>query len=371
MSTRFGFVSTYPPTLCGLATFTAALRAELSDGAAPVVRLVETPQPRPAREVIGELSADDPGGAERAARLLDGIDVAIVQHEYGVFGGPDGDHVLDLLRALDVPTVVVLHTVLTTPLAHQKAVLEEVVALADAVVTMTATARDRLAAYAVDLRKVSVIPHGAPTARQPRGQSTGTGEPTILTWGLIGPGKGIEWGIEAMAHLRDMKSTARYVIAGQTHPKVLRLEGEAYRERLQARVHELGLDAAVKFDSQYRSADALADLVDSADVVLLPYDSVDQVTSGVLSEAVAALKPVVATRFPHAVELLSGGAGLLVPQQDPDAIAAALCTMLTRSDLTDGMARAANLTAPDVRWPAVAQRYRQVADQVISTRVAA
>ena len=372
MSTRYGFVSTYPPTLCGLATFTAALRAELSDGTAPVVRLVETAEPRPAPEVVGQLRADVPGSAERAARLMDPVDIAIVQHEYGVYGGPDGDQVLALLRSLAVPAVVVLHTVLTTPTPHQKEVLERVVELAAAVVTMTATASDRLAAgYAVDMGKVSMIPHGAHAARTESGPVFRSVEPTILTWGLIGPGKGIEWGIEAMAQLRDLYPAPRYLIAGQTHPKVLLHEGEAYRNRLQDRVRELGLSATVSFDSHYRHAAALAELVDSADVVLLPYDSTDQVTSGVLIEAVAALKPVVATRFPHAVELLGNGAGLLVPRQDPTAIADALRTMLTRRDLTAGMTKAATISAPELLWPAVAQRYREVADQVISTRVAA
>ena len=151
----------------------------------------------------------------------------------------------------------------------------------------------------------------------------------MLTWGLIGPGKGIEWGIEAMAALADLYPTPRYVVAGQTHPKVLLRDGEAYRERLKAQVAALELGAHVSFDSRYRDNVALGELVDAADVVLLPYDSTDQVTSGVLIEAVAARKPVVATRFPHAIELLGNGAGLLVPQKNPAAIAAALRTLLT------------------------------------------
>jgi glycosyltransferase involved in cell wall biosynthesis len=236
---------------------------------------------------------------------------------------------------------------------------------------MTATAHNRLATgYAVDMRKVNVIPHGAPAVRS-HTLSVRTDRPTVLTWGLIGPGKGIEWGIEAMASLTDLQPAPRYIVAGQTHPKVLLREGEAYRDRLNKQVDDLGLTATVSFDSHYRDNAALAKLVDAADVVLLPYDSTDQVTSGVLIEAVAALKPVVATGFPHAVELLGDGAGLLVAHKDPAAMADALRTVLTQPDLAAGMARAAVATAPELRWPAVAMRYRELAGRLISARVAA
>jgi glycosyltransferase involved in cell wall biosynthesis len=368
----FGFVSTYPPTLCGLATFTSSLRAELvsSNRPGPVVRVVESPQRRGRAEVVGELIAGVPGSVHRAAELVDESDVAIVQHEYGAYGGPDGDEILPLLAAMRVPTVVVLHTVLSAPTNNQRSVLEQVVSLADAVVTMTATARDRLAAgYAVDMSKVSLIPHGAPAVRSGPAPSFRTGQPTILTWGLLGPGKGIEWGIEAMASLTDLR--ARYVVAGQTHPKVLLREGEAYRGRLIEQVRRLALTATVTFDGRYRDDAALADLVAASDVVLLPYDSTDQVTSGVLIEAVAALKPVIATRFPHAVELLGGGAGMLVPHKDPAAIADALRTLLTRRSLAARMTQAAVATAPELLWPAVAARYRDLAERVIRARVAA
>jgi glycosyltransferase involved in cell wall biosynthesis len=375
VTTKFGFVSTYPPTLCGLATFTAALRGAMTQGgmtnAGDVVRLLDVPQP-PSSDpaVIGDLVAGDPAGALRAARLLQHSDVAIVQHEYGVYGGRDGDHALLLLAALTVPTIVVMHTVLSSPTPHQKSVLEEVARLADAVVTMTDTARGRLAdGYAVDMSKVSVIAHGAPPVRVNHSPLFRSARPTVLTWGLIGPGKGIEWGIQAMASLTDLE--LRYVVAGQTHPKVLLHEGEAYRDRLREQVRTLGLGNTVTLDSQYRHQAALAELVDSADIVLLPYDSTDQVTSGVLIEAVAALKPVVATRFPHAIELLGGGAGVLVPQQDPAAMAAALRHLITNREMTAGMTRAAGASAPELMWPAVAARYRQLADELIRARVAA
>jgi polysaccharide biosynthesis protein PslF len=375
MTIRFGFVSTYPPTLCGLATFTSSLFGQLvtaGGGSGRVVRVVDTPQPPLGAEVVGEMVGGDRGSAQRAAGLLNDSDIAIVQHEYGVYGGLDGDDVLLMLGALTVPSVVVLHTVLSAPTAHQRTVLESVVSLADAVVTMTATARDRLASgYAVDMGKVSVIPHGAPAVRSGYAPLFRSVQPTVLTWGLLGPGKGIEWGIEAMASLTDLYPAPHYLVAGQTHPKVLLREGEAYRSRLTEQVRRLALTAAVSFESHYRNSTALGELVDAADVVLLPYDSVDQVTSGVLIEAVAALKPVIATRFPHAVELLSDGAGLLVPHKSPAAIADALRTLLTHRDVAAGMTKAAVATAPELLWPAVAQRYRYLAGRLIKDRVAA
>lgn len=376
MGTRFGFVSTFPPTQCGLATFTAALHTALTASGTDegrIVRLVESPEPRPAPEVVAEWVAGDRAGLARAAARLNDSDVVILQHEFGVYGGPDGEDILALLALLRVPTVVVLHTVLVRPMPHQREVLEAVVAAAHSVVTMTVTARDRLAAhYQVDLAKVEIIAHGAPEVRRPTGPAPvpRTGGPTVLTWGLLGPGKGIEWGIEAMALLRDLDPTPRYVIAGQTHPKVVLHEGEVYRTGLADRVRRLGLSSTVTLDGRYRDATALAALVASADVVLLPYDSVDQVTSGVLVEAVAAGKPVVATGFPHAVELLGAGAGVVVRHRDPASIAAALRDVLTRDGMAARMAAAGTATAPQL-WSAVADSYRVLAARLISAGVAA
>ncbi len=170
--------------------------------------------------------------AAMAADRLNRQDVAIVQHEYGIYGGADGDDVLRVLALLSVPAIVVLHTVLTTPTAHQRFVLDGVVAAAAAVVVMSETARSRLVnGYDVPAHRVVVIPHGAPDAATAPAVDNGD-RGQILTWGLLGPGKGIEWGIEAMALLGDMSPEPRYVVAGRTHPKVLAHQGERYRRAL-------------------------------------------------------------------------------------------------------------------------------------------
>ena len=291
----------------------------------------------------------------------------IVQHEYGIYDGPDGDAVIGLLERLVRPSILVAHTVLRSPTAHQRDVLEAAADAADAVVVMTEAGRDRLGeGYAIDRRKVTVIPHGAAVASAPTGAPRSWGPGSILTWGLLGPGKGIEGAIDALALLRDVLPRPHYVIAGDTHPKVAALDGEAYREMLVQRAEALGVATQVHFDPGYRALPALADLLQAAAVVVLPYDSPDQVTSGVLVDAVAAGRPVIATAFPHAVELLDSGAGLVVPRQDPVALAAALRRVLTEPELADSMAAEARRLAPGLAWSAIAGRYASLGDGLLA-----
>lgn len=372
--TTYGFVSTYPPTECGLATFTAALGLHLSGlteapGSCGVVRLVDQAGPSSSPEVVQDLVRGSVASRRRGAAALNEFDVAIVQHEYGIYGGPDGDEVLDLLAELTVPTIVVLHTVLVTPSDRQREILERVVEAADAVVTMTGTAHRRLRSYDVDTGKASVIPHGALVPAPRVRPMPATDRPTILTWGLLGPGKGIEWAFEALGLLRHLRPAPRYLVLGKTHPKVLERSGEAYRQSLIEQAARLGISELVEFDGAYRTVAQLQAQVSDADVILLPYDSPDQVTSGVLIEAVAAGKPVISSRFPHAVELLSGGVGLLVPHRNPVAIAVALERVLTDPALRASMSAGSARLAPALGWPAVAGQYRALAAEVIASRV--
>ncbi|WP_255485841.1 glycosyltransferase [Mycobacteroides sp. LB1] len=306
-------------------------------------------------------------GAAAAAVVLNRHDVAIIQHEYGIFGGRDGADVLETVRALRVPTISVFHTVLVTPTAHQRTILEKLADATTAIVTMTSTARQRLIDhYAVDPAKIRVIPHGAANIRsQPEYQHQPiTRTPVILTWGLLGDGKGIEWAIDAMALIANLRPAPQYQVVGQTHPRVLERHGESYRNRLIERAHRRGVANTVHFDARYLDHVELRRLIRQADVVLLPYDSREQVTSGVLIEAVAAGKPVVSTAFPHAQELLSTGAGLLVDRQDPAAIASALRRVLTEPQLAARMSAEANRIAPELFWPAVGRKYRELATEI-------
>jgi glycosyltransferase involved in cell wall biosynthesis len=370
---NFGILSSYPPTACGLATFTAALASGLAanDAEVGIVRVVDGGGRAATDErVIGELVNGSPRSVLASADLLNQCDVAIVQHEYGLYGGTDGDEVLDLLGGLHVPSIVIAHTILTNPTPHQRSVLNEVAALAERVVVMTEAARARLCGgFDVDASKVDTIAHGAaiPARRvvpDPRDA------PTMLTWGLIGPGKGIERVIEAVPTLRDLPLPPRYLVAGRTHPKVLAAQGDSYRRARMEQAQNLGISSSVVFDADYRDVSSLTALIQSSSVVVLPYDSKDQVTSGVLVDAIAAGRPVVATAFPHAVELLATGAGIVVEHDDPDALARALRRVLTRPDQAAAMAAEASRIAPSLGWPVVAGEYLHLANRLLAERLA-
>ena len=369
MPMTYALLSTYPPTQCGLATFSAALLAHLpgpGDHVA-VVRVLDEPLPSVREEVAADLVNGSAASSAAAAGILNGFDMVIVQHEYGIYGGPDGQDVVPLLQALRVPSIVVLHTVLARPTPRQRKILDEILAAASAVITMTQTARSRvLDIYGASAAKTFVIPHGAADNRVAPSSAGGPGRPRVLTWGLLGPGKGIEHAIDAMGLLRDRGLRADYQVTGQTHPRVLARDGEAYRRSLEARARAGGVADRVHFDARFLPADALSQLISTADVVLLPYDSAEQVTSGVLIEAVTAGRPVVSTCFPHAVELL-GGAGLLVERQDPAGIANALRRVFSEPGLSARMSSHSADLAPQLLWPAVARAYRDLAAALTMT----
>jgi glycosyltransferase involved in cell wall biosynthesis len=371
MTIRYGFLSTHPPTRCGLATFNSALAAHLAEVAGPsgIVRVaVNGDDVTPAAGVAHTWVDTTPAGWRDSAEVLNTFDVAVVQHEYGIYPGRDGGEVLSVLRRLTVPSIVVLHTVLTQPTPRQKSLLEQIVAAAGAVVAITEAAHDRLLlGYAVDPAKVCVIPHGVSDfAGEPARRYDD--RPHLLTWGLLGPGKGIEWALRALARLQSVKPAPVYTVAGRTHPKVVEQHGEAYRASLHQLGAALGIAHDVHYESAYLDDTALGDLIRSADVVVLPYDSTEQVTSGVLVEAVAAGIPVVATAFPHAVELLTDGPGLLVPHRNPAALAAAVRKILTKPALAAELRTRGGHAEPVLRWPAVAQRYQDLATALIGAR---
>ena len=369
----FGMLSSFPPTACGIASFSAALAAGLvaNGGTVDVVRCGATPDVEDAL-VLASLDDGGPRRVTAAIDVLNSTDVAIIQHEYGIYNGVDGDAVLDVLDGVVVPSIVVAHTVVRTPTSHQRTVLEHVCDSVDAVVVMTETARARLLeGFDVEPSKVRIIAHGAatPLTAPPLATSRPSGRaPRLLTWGLLGPGKGIEWAIDAVACLTDVRPRPTYTVAGATHPKVFAHAGESYRQMLVTRARRSGVASFVSFDDSYRDLSALTELIRAADLVVLPYDSVEQVTSGVLVDAVAAGRPVVSTAFPHAVELLGSGAGLVVPQRDPAALAAAIRSVITDAEMADGMAAEARRLAPGLSWNAIAGQYDELAGRLLADR---
>lgn len=367
---RIGLVTTYPPTQCGIATFGSALAHafEATGQRVDVVAIDDGPNGASmGLPVIARLVNGVPDSIRRSVTALDRCDVAIVQHEYGIYGGPDGEDVLTLLDAIGVPTVVVLHAVLLEPSARQRSILIDICQKADQVVVMTQAAYTRLTdLYPIDPSNVVVISHGAaaPTPR-PAGQSAAaSAPPQLLTWGLFGPGKGIEHVIDALAILADGGLHPTYTLTGVTHPNVLAREGDAYRQSLIQRAHAAGVHDRVIFDATYYSVVELTRLIASAMLVILPYDSTDQVTSGVLVDAIAAGRPVIATAFPHAVELLGTGAGIVVPHADPTALAGAIRIALTDTEAYTKMADEAAVLAPTLLWSAVAEEYLDLCDRL-------
>lgn len=361
---RIGMLSTYPPTVCGLATFSSALEQELRYLGHPVdiIRVDDgSVGPLGDRTVAGVLRSGSRHSIREAAATLSRSDIAIVQHEYGIYGGPDGEEVVQVLKALRVPSVVVLHTVPAQPSGHQAELLIEICDLASTVVVMTESARERLTRtyFPIDEANVVTIPHGAlvpnmgPLTATP--QDTRRGE--LLTWGLLGPGKGVEHAIDAVALLKQRGRHVRYTVAGVTHPKVRLRDGDRYRNFLIERAHELGVGQDVTFDDTYRGVMRMTRFIASSSLVILPYESVAQVTSGVLVDSIAAGRPVIATAFPHAEELLASGAGIVVPHRDPVALADAIQRVTTDSQLLRSMTTEARRLAPSLSWHAVATLY--------------
>jgi glycosyltransferase involved in cell wall biosynthesis len=362
-------LSTFPPTHCGLATFASALANGMSAVGAREVGIVDVSEGdihiRPPSVVAG-LEQGSLRSRIEAARVINGYDFLLVQHEFGIFGGDDGSEILELLEDVHVPILVTLHTVPLKASRGQRRVLELLAKRAHLLVAMTKVARDRfISLYEVDPEKVVVIPHGATLLPVPSAPPVAPF--TFLTWGLLGPGKGVEWMIDAIAMVPELVSRIRYIVAGQTHPKILANDGDGYRDMLKRRSRMLGVEEIIEFDDTYRSLDSLLELINSVSCVVLPYDSIDQITSGVLVDALSARRPVIATAFPHAEELLAGDAGLVVPHRDPVSLAAAIRSVVTEEKRLESMFEATADIARQHRWSAVAGKYLEYGSQLVNS----
>ncbi len=369
---RAAIVSTYPPRACGIGTFSADLRATLTGTdrvtAADLVAVVHEPSAPQRRGLLATIAQAVRGDYVRTARMLGRLDVDVVllQHEYGIFGGRDGEYVLSFAQELAQPLVVTLHTVLSEPTPHQAEVLTDLCAEAELVIVMTDTAlRLLVESGACTEQKVRVVPHGAPVriaeraARNlqgPRSASSALDNPFRLsTFGLISPGKGLETVIEALPAMIERHPEIVYTIAGRTHPDVARREGERYRLMLERRVVELGLSAHVEFDDRFLSIDELADLLASTDVFVTPYASREQIASGALTFAIAAGCAVVSTPYWYAQDMLASGAGLVVPFRDSEALADAVCSYIEQPDTLMAARTEARRIGSTLAWPAVAE----------------
>lgn len=377
LSPRLGFVGTYPPTACGIATFTASLRdavsSDRSRAADDVIRVLTAgPDGADPPEVAASWDTSSPGALGAAIVAASDFDCIVLQHEFGIYGENDGEQVARFVEACPAPVVTVLHTVVPNPTPRQHEIVQRLLEASAVTVVQTQAAGDRVRAlHTVGDARLVVIPHGAELNLE-SGPAVFANRPAkVLTWGLVGPGKGIEFGIGAVALLNGCSPPPHYVVAGRTHPNVLANEGETYRDGLQTLARDLGVADRVHFDASYRNFPALRELIRSADVILLPYESRDQATSGVLVEALASGKPVIATAFPHAIEALADGAGIVVPHEDPVAIADALRATLSSRRRYQEMQRAAVEQAALVSWPTVGAAYRELVATTVAVGTAA
>ncbi len=372
------FASTYPPRHCGIATFTQALSSATGEREIVALHAPGPHLPYPS-EVHHRIRRDEPGDYVRAARDLSRCaDVVSVQHEYGIWGGDDGAAVLDFVHALDAPAVATLHTVLRQPTLGQRAILVELVRAASATVVMSRSAARVLAGtYGVDAAKVEVIPHGVPNLPL---VDSGTikpaldlaGREVILSFGLLGPGKGYELVLDALPAVVAARPTACYVVLGATHPNLLAVEGEAYRRSLQDRVARLGLERHVRFVDRFVGRVELTRWLEGADVFVTPYPNLDQIVSGTLSYAMGAGRAIVSTPYAYAAELLAGGRGILVPPASPAAWADALIGLLENDELRAAVGRRAHEHSRAMVWSNVGTQYRQLFARVVAgTRIQA
>jgi glycosyltransferase involved in cell wall biosynthesis len=370
LPTRIAFIGNYLPRECGIATFTTdlctALTREYGEG-----RLFAIPVNDPdssydyPKEVRLELTQEDVISYERAADFLNfnGNDLVCLQHEYGIYGGEAGSHILTLLRKLKMPLVTTLHTVLRDPDLHQRIVLEEIAQLSDRMVVMSELAAKLLRdVYAVPIGKIDVIPHGVPNLpfMDPNffKDKFGTeGKSVLLTFGLLSPNKGIENVIQALPAILARQPNVVYIVSGVTHPHVRRHEGERYRESLQALAEQLGVSDHLILNNRFVSAEELVEHVGAADIYITPYQHEAQVVSGTLAIALGAGKAIVSTPYWHAKELLAEDRGVIVPFQDPGAIADAVISLLENDAKRHAMRKRAYLYSRGTTWEKTARAY--------------
>ena len=378
---RTAFVSTFPPQQCGLATFCQDHRRALEAAAPlhhPVVPVAKAGEDI-ARGALARIDRDDPATYRAAARTLNeaGVDAVCVQHEFGIYGGPSGQMLDELLSGLDKPVVTILHTVLPDPNDEQRAAMQDVLARSARVVTMAERGRAILReTYGAGDDKVVVIPHGFPErADQDKDALKRAygyeGRKLLLTFGLLSPGKGIETAIEALPRVVERCPDALYVVAGATHPEVKRQQGETYREGLQAKAEALGVAQHLHLADGYLSLDALLDHLQMADAYVTPYPNVRQITSGTLSYAFGMGLPIVSTPYWHAEELLADGMGRLVPFSDPAAMGDALADLLSDDDARAALSARVRAAASGMSWPAAGRRFERLfAEVAAEARVA-
>jgi glycosyltransferase involved in cell wall biosynthesis len=370
LPSRIAFIGNFLPRQCGIATFTTDLCAALAIEYGGE-RLFAIPVNDPdssyeyPEQVRLELEQDDLGSYERAAEFLNfnGNDLVCLQHEYGIYGGVAGRHILALLRRLKMPLVTTLHTVLREPDANQRAVLEEIASLSDRLVVMSEQAAEFLrVVYGVPTAKIDIVPHGVPDfpfmdPNYFKDRFGAEGKSVLLTFGLLSPNKGIENVIRALPAILARHPDVVYIVSGVTHPHIRKRDGERYREELLALAGQLGVSSNLKLFNRFVSAEELVEHVGAADIYITPYRQEAQIVSGTLAIALGAGKAIVSTPYWHAKELLADRRGVIVPFENPEAIAEAVLRLLDNDGERHAMRKRAYLHSRETIWSTTAHKY--------------
>jgi len=370
---KVAFLGDYPPRHCGIATFTRDLRDAVAEANpewnCPVIAVSDRPgEYHYPDDVRFEIPQPDMASYVRAANFLNlaHIDALCVQHEFGIFGGAAGSHLLGLLRRARMPVVTTLHTVLEKPDADQRRVFTELIDMSTRVVVMAERARRMLREiYRYPEEKIALIPHGIPDVAftDPsfyKDHFDVSGRPVMLTFGLLSPNKGIEYVIEALPEIVKAHPNLVYIILGATHPNLLREGGENYRLQLERLARSLGVEKNVLFVNRYVSNGELCEYIGAADIYITPYLNEAQITSGTLSYCFGAGKAVVSTPYWHAVELLGDGRGVIVPFRDAGAVAREVTALLSDEARLNSLRKQAYLCGRDMVWSEVAAQYTRV-----------
>ena len=365
---RFAVLGNHLPRHCGIATFTThitdALAAQLpaADGFVVAMNDAGRRHAYPSR-VRFEIGEGDLASYRRAADFLNvnQVDVLSVQHEYGIFGGKAGAHLLELLRELRMPIDTTLHTILSEPNPSQRLVLEELAQLSERLIVMSETGVELLLrVHGIPRGQIDLIPHGIPQVPAGGGSKDRLGvegKTVILTFGLLSPDKGIEYVIDALPRILAAHPDTVYVVLGATHPHVVEREGEAYRLMLEARARQLGVDGSMIFHNRFVSQEELTEFLSATDIYITPYLNPEQITSGTLAYAVGAGKAVISTPYIYARELLADGRGVLVPWRDSSAIARQVIDLMADDGRRRTMCARAAAHGTRMSWPSVGRQY--------------
>jgi len=365
---NIAFLSTYPPRECGLATFTQDLVLQLIKiPAVSNTRIVAVSNDTIPYESIVMAELDQYGRnsyLETADRLnRSQIDLLVVEHEYGIYGGESGEYLLELINHLKIPFVTTLHTVLSSPLEKQRQILHELGQKSEKMITMARNTVDLLVGvYGIDPAKIEVIHHGVPNiamkSRESLKKENGiTGRPVISTFGLLGPGKGLEYGIDAIALVAKKQKDVLYLILGQTHPAIVKESGEAYRQGLEEKVRRLGLTDNVRFVNKYLTKEEIVRNLKMSDIYMTPYLNKDQAVSGTLAYAAGYGRVIVSTPYSYAREMLSGGRGLLAEFHDAGSIARQIEFVLSHPEEKLLMEQRTLEIGKTMMWKTVAEHY--------------